>query len=217
MSDESWPTLIQFGQVDLAEYAASQPDMPAPPTVVSATRIADSLASRRAIYGRNGVSWLSARSWRRDSKAEAINALRLAKIGLSAEVIEAAAADVSAAVASLFGPLAMNCVVTTTPVGHSRRPDSFAVRLAGRVAELQGRRFAKIFADRFVSGSSHPMQFSRMEPIRLLGSDARLPPKIALVVDDVATSGWHMEEALGYLRAAGSYAVGAVWISGTVK
>lgn len=38
-----------------------------------------------------------------------------------------------------------------------------------------------------------------------------------LVVDDVATSGAHLEQALAAIRAAGHPGVGAVWISGDVR
>jgi hypothetical protein len=38
-----------------------------------------------------------------------------------------------------------------------------------------------------------------------------------LVIDDLATSGWHIEEALGMIRALELPAFGAVWIAGTVK
>jgi orotate phosphoribosyltransferase len=38
-----------------------------------------------------------------------------------------------------------------------------------------------------------------------------------LVIDDLATSGWHIEEALTRIREFGVAAFGAVWISGTTK
>ncbi|BBK42797.1 hypothetical protein STVA_28170 [Allostella vacuolata] len=36
-------------------------------------------------------------------------------------------------------------------------------------------------------------------------------------MDDVVTSGWHMEEALGMIRSTGHMTVGFAWIGGTVK
>jgi hypothetical protein len=71
----------------------------------------------------------------------------------------------------------------------------------------------KVWRDRFVTGSSHPKEFRKLPP--LTWQDAP-PPGLVLLVDDVATSGWHLEEALTALRAAGHLALGLAWISGTV-
>ena len=38
-----------------------------------------------------------------------------------------------------------------------------------------------------------------------------------LVVDDLAISGMHIEEALGLIRGLGLASFGTVWIAGTVK
>lgn len=114
--------------------------------------------------------------------------------------------------ALLFGSLP-GWTVLSTAVGHSRRPDSFAVRLAEAVAKEISRPFVKIFADRFVSGGSHPKEFANL-PALQLRAEVTSP---ILLVDDVATSGWHMEEALTKLRSLGAPAFGVAWISGTVK
>jgi hypothetical protein len=43
------------------------------------------------------------------------------------------------------------------------------------------------------------------------------PAAPTLIIDDLATSGWHIEEALGRVRDLGLPAFGAVWLSGVVK
>jgi adenine/guanine phosphoribosyltransferase-like PRPP-binding protein len=43
------------------------------------------------------------------------------------------------------------------------------------------------------------------------------PCSPVLIIDDLATSGWHMEEALGLIRGLGLAGFGIVWISGTVQ
>lgn len=216
---DGWPDVVQFGALELMEYEASvRADFHVRPGDGPGLQIgrplAESLVHRRAVYSRNDVSWVAARAWRRDTKREDVNALRLAKTTVDREVVAGAADDVAGALRALFGAVPWTAVVTTTPVGHSRRPDSFAVRLGIEVANRVGCRFAKIFADRFVSGSSHPKEFDRLPPI---AAAAPVRRSMHIVVDDVATSGWHMEEALGYIRAAGAPALGAAWISGTVK
>lgn len=171
-----------------------------------------SLVARRMIYARKGVAWASSRAWRHDVKRADIDALRAVKARLDRDVIAGAAKDVSALVGLLFGSLP-GWMVSTTAVGHSRRPDSFAVRLAEAVAGDLGRPFAKVFSDRFVTGSSHPKGFANL-PVLQLCREVMSP---VLLVDDVATSGWHMEEALTKLRGLGVSSFGAVWICGTVR
>ena len=72
----------------------------------------------------------------------------------------------------------------------------------------------RLFRGRFVSGVSHPKEFSKLAPIELAEAPAGM---VVLVIDDVATSGWHMEEALNTLRDAGATAIGATWIGGNVE
>jgi hypothetical protein len=170
------------------------------------------LTSRRALYSRKGVTWAAARAWRHDSKKADIEWLKAAKASLDARAIDGGADDVARLAADLFGSLS-GWTVSTTAVGHSRRPDSFAVRMAQGVAERLSLPFVKAFADRFVSGVSHPKEFRNLPPLQL-------QPGIAgpiLLVDDVATSGWHMEEAANVLRSFGHPVFGLVWISGAVK
>jgi hypothetical protein len=177
------------------------------------TSAAPDLTAKRSIYSRNDVAWISAKSWRAESKRADLAAFKGAKAVIDQAVLATAAGEVSALVRRMFGPLA-GWTVSTVAVGHSRRPDSFAVRLAQSVAADLGLRFDKVFADRFVTGSSHPKEFSRLPPLQLLRSHLVCP---ILLVDDVATSGWHMEEALLALRALGVMSFGVVWISGTLK
>ncbi len=74
--------------------------------------------------------------------------------------------------------------------------------------------FRKVFKDRYVSGVSHPKEFAKLDPIEI---EAEPPEKLVLVIDDVATSGWHMEEALNTLRSIGVMAIGATWLAGNVE
>lgn len=127
-------------------------------------------------------------------------------------IIDFAAGDLVETAQMLLGPLP-GWRISTTAVGHSRRPDSFAVRIAQEVARRTGRRFAKVFRDRFVSGVSHPKEFRNLPQLRLR-TQVRSP---ILLIDDVATSGWHMEEALTMLRRQGVPAIGLVWICGIIK
>jgi hypothetical protein len=170
------------------------------------------LAYRPTLYRRNAVSWVSVRSWRADAKGADLARLKLCKAAVDQTVISAAASEIAALLRLLFGHFA-GWIATSVACGHSRRPDCFGKRLGGAVAAELGLNFQEVFEDRFVDGVSHPKEFSKLPP--LLYRDK--PAEPVLVVDDIATSGWHIEEALGMIRALGLPAFGAVWIAGTVK
>jgi hypothetical protein len=89
--------------------------------------------------------------------------------------------------------------ITCVPCGHSRRPDCFGKRLAQGVAELLGLPFVQVFADRFCTGVSHPKEYSKLPPPEQIAD----PVPSMLLIDDLATSGWHVEEALTALRKLG--------------
>lgn len=200
----------------LAELAAGLAYL-VPPTAQDATAPAPpsplgGLAYRPTLYRRNAVSWVSVRSWRADAKGADLARLKLCKAAVDQTVISAAAGEIAALLRLLFGHFA-GWRTTSVACGHSRRPDCFGKRLGGAVADELGLGFLEVFQDRFVDGVSHPKEFSKLPP--LLYRDKPAAP--LLVVDDIATSGWHIEEALGIIRALGLPAFGAVWIAGTVK
>ena len=170
------------------------------------------LMYRPTLYRRNAVSWVSVRSWRADAKGADLARLKLCKAAVDQRVIGAAAAEIAALLRLLFGHFA-GWIATSVACGHSRRPDCFGKRLGQAVAGELALGFAEVFEDRFVDGVSHPKEFSKLPP--LMYRDKPAAP--VLVVDDIATSGWHLEEALGMIRELGLPAFGAVWIAGTVK
>ena len=70
----------------------------------------------------------------------------------------------------------------------------------------------RAFTDCFVSGSSHPKTFADLPPLQW-----NMPPTApVLLVDDLATSGCHVEEAGLMLRSLGRPALALTWISGMV-
>jgi hypothetical protein len=84
--------------------------------------------------------------------------------------------------------------------------------MAVAAADGLGSTFCRVFDNRFVSGVSHPQEFDRLPLLKMLEG-----PAGPLVVDDVATSGWHMHQAVTALRVAGAPAMGAVWLSGVKR
>lgn len=171
-----------------------------------------SLIWRPNNYQRNATAYLAARSWRADAKKADIARLKAAKAAIAPAVLADAADDLVEVIRTHFGSLA-GWSITCIPCGHSRRADCFGKQLAQRIAEQAGVPFVQVWDDRFCSGVSHPKEFQKLPPLDWIVEPPRVP---VLVVDDVATSGWHMEEALLSLREVGVVAQGLVWIGGTV-
>ena len=72
--------------------------------------------------------------------------------------------------------------------------------------------FLQVFADRPCSGVSHPKEFAKLPPLERIAD----PLGAMILVDDLATSGWHVEESLTALRRLGTAASAITWITGTV-
>ncbi|HEV2099279.1 MAG TPA: phosphoribosyltransferase [Stellaceae bacterium] len=71
--------------------------------------------------------------------------------------------------------------------------------------------FVQIFADRPRNGTSHPKQSAMLPPLVQIAA----PPKSAILIDDLATSGGHLEQAVLALRQLGVAASAVAWISGS--
>src|SRR5271156_3364925 len=174
----------------------------APPAVLGG------LVYRPTLYRRNAVAWAAVRHWRADAKTRDLTRFKLCKLGLDLAIIGAAADEIADLARLLLGPGASSWSTTSIACGHSRRPDCFGKRLGQAVAQRLKTAFLEVFQDRFVRGASHPKEFRKLPP--LIWHEKPTGP--LLIVDDVATSGWHIEEALGRVRDLGLPALGLVWI-----
>lgn len=172
--------------------------------------LVDGLVERPALRSRNAVGYMTVRSWRADSRKAQVAALKEQKAAPVSDLVDIAASEVVAFLGK-YVPVA-DAVVTSVPCGHSRRADCFGKRLAQAVARIAGLPFVQVWADRFCDGVSHPKEFSRLPPLEW----ERIPDRLTVVIDDVATSGWHIEEAVTALRGKGVPAIAVAWIGGSV-
>jgi len=163
---------------------------------------------RPSLRSRHGVYFVTCRAWAAASKASDLRAMRAFKAAPAPEIVERIAEEIALMGAALSGGMARS--VVPIACGHSRRPDCLSAQLAGAVAARLGVELVGVFAGRFCSGSSHPKENTKLPPLEI----RRLPDGPALVVDDIATSGWHMHEALTALRARGVPALGIAWVGG---
>jgi hypothetical protein len=170
-----------------------------------------SLVYRPMVFRRNEIAWIATCAWRADAKADDIAALKRAKRELDRGLIEEAAELVAALVRQLRGDCAAEAI-TNVPCGHSRRTDCLGKQIAQAVAAALDLPFRQVFADRPCSGVSHPKEFAKLPPLVRIAD----PCASLILVDDLATSGWHVEESLTALRRLGSSASAFVWITGAV-
>jgi hypothetical protein len=202
------PKLAGFVEFGAATFraGASEPDRPR-----HEAGLLGSLMYRPMVFRRNDVAWIAACAWRAHAKVDDIAALKQAKRTLDPRLIGEVAELVAALVRQLRGDRAADAV-TCVPCGHSRRPDCLGKQIAQAVSEALGLPFRQVFADRPCSGVSHPKEFARLPPLEQIAE----PLASMIVVDDLATSGWHVEESLTALRRLGASASAFVWITGTV-
>jgi hypothetical protein len=169
-----------------------------------------SLVYRSMIFRRNNVAWIAASAWRVGAKANDIAALKQAKRVLESGLIVGAAELVATLVRQLRGDRAAKAITGVT-CGHSRRPDCLGKQIAQAVAEAFDLPFRQVFADRPCSGVSHPKEFAKLPPLERIAE----PFASMILVDDLATSGWHVEESLAALRRLDAPAPTLFCISGT--
>jgi hypothetical protein len=170
-----------------------------------------SLVYRPMVFRRNNVGWIAGCAWRAHAKADDVAALKEAKRALDPWLISEAAELVATLVRQLYGEGAADAI-TSVPCGHSRRPDCLGKQIAKGVADRLALPFLQVFADRPCSGVSHPKEFAKLPPLEQIAE----PRASMILVDDLATSGWHLEESLTALRRLRITASAFVWITGKV-
>jgi hypothetical protein len=170
-----------------------------------------SVVHRPAIFRRNGIAWAAACAWRGAARVDDLAAFKRAKRELDERIV----GEAGELMATLIRQLHSNRPadgVTCVPCGHSRRADCFGKQLAQSVADAFGLPFLPIFADRFCSGVSHPKEYAKLPPLQQIAD----PLPTMLIIDDLAVSGWHLEEWLLALRSLHASASAMAWISGSL-
>jgi hypothetical protein len=158
------------------------------------------------------IAFVACRAWRADHRGLAIAHMKEAKRVPEPAFVAAAAAEIAAVALAMFGARAFDAVASIA-CGHSRTPECMGKQLAVATAGALGMPYRKLFADRFLMGVSHPKEFKNLPPLAWCAD----PIGRTLVVDDIATSGWHLKEAIDLIRARGVGASALVWIGGELR
>ncbi len=169
----------------------------------------ETLVQRRAIRTRKDVSYVTLRSWRSTIRAHQIKALKAIKRAAPASIAGEIAGEMRDDVRSLFGAGSFRAVVPM-PCGHSQPGRCLSEEIAKALARELSLPVAHALSLPRQEGASHPKTNTRRAPMTLL-SPVEGP---VLLVDDVSTSGQHIEEAAKLLRGSGAGVLSIAWIGG---
>jgi hypothetical protein len=168
----------------------------------------DTLPIAQRLNRRGQTSYIGLRKWRTAIKQYQIEALRALKEEMPAGFVSAVADELADSVRSVYGDVDQ-CVVVPVPCGSSGS-DCLSCRLAAGLARRLGVPMVRAFEQiKTPPGSSHPRRNINRSRMKLLEKIERP----VILVDDVATSGSHIDEAATLLRKTSPHVWPVVWIS----
>lgn len=166
----------------------------------------ETLISQPRVLSRGNVSYHALKRWRKSVRTEQITALKSIKKSSNEAFENAVAEEMSSWCRRAFGATAFSNLVAV-PCGHSG-DDCLSKRIGRKVAQLLNLQFADAFEPLRISGSSHPKTNVKRPKMKL----KHVPVGPVLLIDDVATSGAHIEEAASALRNHDVAVIAMVWI-----
>jgi hypothetical protein len=169
----------------------------------------ETLVSRQNIRSRNSISYVSVRSWRSPIRTYQIRAIGALKKAPPTQFVQAVADELCRAVTRVYGRPHFNHVVPV-PCGHSRRADCLSVLLAREIGHKLNIAVTEPFVTRHRRGSSHPRKNAALPPLQ---ATTEVKGNV-LLVDDIATSGRHIEQVARHLSQTADHVYSIVWISG---
>jgi hypothetical protein len=197
-----------FAVRDALQYALEPADAGSDGVGPVSRFLVDTLVKAQRLYTCSQTSYIGLRKWRSAIKPHQIAALKALKSDPSDAFVSAVAEEMVESVRAVYGD-ASNCVVVPVPCGSSG-PDCFSCRLAGAVASRLNIAKVEAFAPIDVArGSSHPRRNIKRPNMKLL----RTVDQPVILIDDVSTSGSHINEAASLLRTTAPQVWPIVWIS----
>jgi PAS domain-containing protein len=169
----------------------------------------DTLVRRRVVRERKSVSYLTLMSWRHAIRSYQIAALKALKSNVPAQMGAAVGAQVAAEIRNMIGASAFK-VVVPMPCSNSPSDSCLSLEIARGLAADLAIPLTQCLRLPAGGGSSHPKKNVRRPRLELIEKTAGP----ALLVDDVATSGAHIEEAVKLLRPVCGAVLAVAWISG---
>jgi hypothetical protein len=168
----------------------------------------DTLSHKQSLHVRNGSSYISLRTWKKAIKEHQIAALTAAKLFPPDSFIDLVADELATSAKRLYGSHSFAAIVPV-PGGSSSTQSSLSEMLAARVAVKLSLPVQFVLAPQIVAkGKSHPSKSAKLRPYELREN----VKGNALLIDDVATSGRHIELAQMAIRASGHDCFALSWI-----
>jgi hypothetical protein len=168
----------------------------------------DTLVVRRAIRTRGKLHYVSLRNWRSGLKEHQISTLKAIKRTRVEQLAARAGVECAHEINRLVGTSTFKYVVPV-PCGHSEPGKCLAHELAKAIGATLHVPVIAAFAHMLQKGSSHPKTNVRRPGMKLI----QQVPGPAILIDDVATSGRHLEEANDILQAEGVETFAMAWIA----
>jgi predicted amidophosphoribosyltransferase len=170
--------------------------------------LTDTLLHKQRLLSRNTVAYVSLRTWSKPIKNHQIKALTAVKGGDTRKAAKLIGVEMIDAVQRIFG--ASFCSVVPVPFGSSGRSDCLSVAIGEEMAKTLSIPVENVLTTQGAKpGLSHPKKSARLAPFKLM---KEISGRV-LLVDDVASSGRHIELARQALEAVGCVVSTMVWIS----
>lgn len=184
------------------------------PKVMSATGtdailafLTRTLPKQPTLKARNGIAYTVVRRWRSQLKETQIAAIQALKISNDSVTAEMAAAEIVDTVSKLFAGMKFDAVVPI-PGGSSGISNSLSVQIGERVATMLKIPCSNCLHSKTEIGVSHPKKSMKLKPYAVLSKVSGT----VLLVDDVATTGNHLEKAHLALTNEGAAVFAIAWI-----
>lgn len=166
------------------------------------------LSHKTSIRHRNDVAYITLRRWSKPIKNYQLKALTICKADPDSKFVDAIANEVATHVRQIFGGPRFGCVMPV-PCGHSKTTDCMAVQIAKRVARILDVPFVDGLEGSNRPGSSHPRKNARLCPPKLKTAQKY---DSVLLLDDVASSGRHIELSVLSLQDIAKHITAIAWI-----
>jgi hypothetical protein len=160
----------------------------------------DTLPRKQSLHSRNDAAFVTLRTWNKSIKKHQIAAVAAVKAAPPARFVNSVAEEFAVAVRKIYGNQSINAVVPIPP-RSSGASDGLSTMVGMELAKLLTCRYVRALENTSSeTGKSHPKKSGRLTPYRIVDC----PQGVVLIVDDVATSGRHIELAHDALRRNGA-------------
>lgn len=210
MGEEITQRVDREEDIEVAVDKTSRVGGKAPPEP-SAHLLLETLVERRTIRTRHDISYMTLRAWRQPLRKYQIAALTGLKAKPPTAFAEEIAREIAAGVAGLVGTGAFRSIVPV-PCGHSTG-ECLSVAIARSLGQHLGLPMVQALQSEHRKGSSHPRKNAARPPVTLTHT-VQGP---VILVDDVATSGAHLHDAVTLLRPGSGGVLPVAWIGGDAK